>query len=328
MPTITEIFDTGHTASPVISETISVSAAESLPAASAELMTPSEIAEAKSGKAIESASPTATHTPADASPTPAPEPQDKASKRFAALSRKEKALREKETSLKAQAEQVASFQELQQLAQRDPIAFTQRFGISPDTYVNSLIGNPLPTLTPEQQVVERMNQLEHQIKQEAQKKENEVMNNKISDYKASVISPLLAKNTEKYELIQSVFGSSASDEIWDAIDARLQLQPYNFKGPEDALRYLLETADAMEEELFAQGQKFATSKKLGGKSISPNSLDNTSRAPITSKTLTNKLAPPAAPVQSNKGLTPEQSKARAARWLQEQMDREKLSNSR
>ncbi len=80
--------------------------------------------------------------------TPAPE-DDRIRRGFAALSRKEKALREKEKTFKDAESKLAAIETLRQKALTNPLEVLQEYGLSYEQLTDYILGNEKVAPTPE-----------------------------------------------------------------------------------------------------------------------------------------------------------------------------------
>lgn len=242
------------------------------------------------------------------------------SKAFAALSKKEKAVRQREEAIKAKEAKVAEYDKAIAYAKTNPIAFAKQFGISPDDYINATI-NQTKQLSPQEQidktVEQKLQQYAQQQAQAQQQLSQQQLNNQVQTFKSNVIKPLLNTYKDNYEIIHATYQDKANEYVWAVVDAELKQNPRQFTSPEETLSFIQEQANKLESYLT---DSLAKTKKYGS-NVNRTLSDNQATS-SANKTLTNKLTGSTQPAPSNKGMTPEQSKRAAAKWLQARLDEE------
>lgn len=243
---------------------------------------------------------------------------DKFSSRFAALSKKEKLLREQEAKIKQEAAQYKAFADLKAKAKSDPLSIIKEYGVSFDDLVAASLGKDLPPPTVEEQLkalkdeiaeskaqalreAEEAKALEEQQKQQA-------LDEAINNHKKSIVE-LISQNSSKYELI-GLHG--AEDLVWEVTEAHFEAHQ-EVLTPEQA-------ADKVESYLEDQTRKaLALSKfkpKVETKVENPGfKVEESTSFKTPSKTLTSNVTTTPSDKSQSSGLTVEESKAMAAKLL-------------
>lgn len=256
------------------------------------------------------------------------------SKRFAALSRQEKILRQREADLKAQAEKYKAYEEGQSAQEKfmaeikeNPMAVLEKYNLSLDDLIQYSLGMEAPEPTTDDRVaqlqaqIEKMQQDLLSREEQAKKAQEEAAQNSIDEAIAAhkeSIAQHIQTNADKYELV-SAKGEDALALIWTVTEQY-------FENNHEVLD-VATAAEHVENYLFEEGQKLlglSKFKGLGNAESQPKVEDSTSGEPqrqiIPQKTVTQNYASarPATQQKHSLGLSPEESKRRAAKFLEEQ----------
>jgi small-conductance mechanosensitive channel len=189
---------------------------------------------------------------------------DEFSTRFAALTKKEKALQEQQAKAKAEAERYAKYMDLEQKAKENPLSVLEAYGVDLDSLLLATLGEKKAPPTVEEQLAELKAQLqkekddvkaaEEAKRLEAEKAYQSSIDEAILNHQ-NAITDLLSKNKDKYELISH---HGVEDLVWETTEAYYE-QYGKVLTPSEA-------ADMVEEHLFQQTQKaleLSKFKKLG-----------------------------------------------------------------
>ena len=249
--------------------------------------------------------------------------QDKFASKFAALSRKEKALRDKEAEYESKFEEMerllAEYEskakepevDWEQLFRRDPLRALEEAGMGYDKLTELALNDG--KLTPEMQLAamreeiegdyqRRFEELENKLA-EKEKAEEEAYYNSVQENFQEEIGNFVAQNQEKYELIEA---SQANDLVFDVIE-----EHYNETGN---VLNIEEAADAVESYLEEEAHKFMKLKKISSRlGVDPEELLQEEDSQVT---LSNDHSAQVQYDGANKWLSNEESKARAAKMLQ------------
>lgn len=232
--------------------------------------------EAPSTETVE-AKPEAKEAPKEADP--------KIASRFAALSKKEKSIREAEHALKVHQHKIQIFDESQALAKSDPLALLEKIGVTFDDLANHVLDKEFgPKHETEAQklakIEERLSSYEQQREKERVSAEQATINRQITNFKGQIDSHLKA-NPDNYELISL---NGAEHEVYNVIEA-------NFLETKQMLT-IEEAAKMVEEYFYQQAKRLTQAKKLS--IVTPQDPPKVqAKTPdvkdkVTSKTLTTK----------------------------------------
>lgn len=228
--------------------------------------------------------------------------------KFAALSKKERAIVAKEQAVKAQEKQYQEYQEAVKLAKDNPEKFIQLAGFKDvQDFLENIVNGP------EKQQIDPIKELERKqnefIKQQQEARSQEVYNDLLLE-----VSELVDKNSETYELIKEYNREAEVIQI-------MQMS-YQSSNGEEVLSPQ-QAADRLEEWLENQAreqlQKFNQLKKLQAKKQETATLEVTkpedNTQPVKRKvTLTNNLVSSPNP-SGEKRLSREESLKEAAKLI-------------
>lgn len=163
--------------------------------------------------------------------------------RFAALSRKEKAILERERRLKEIEAEFSTLKKSKENAKIDPIAFLQEHGLSFEQLTDHILSGGKPKeLTLEEREARLKEQILGEVKsqaeQERRQKAEEDGKAAIDAYKRQ-IQELVDSKPDDYELIKA---SDAADQVWEKIESH-----YNETGK---LLSVQEASDEVEKLLL------------------------------------------------------------------------------
>ena len=248
--------------------------------------------------------------------------QDQFASKFAALSRKEKALRDRESEYESKFEEMerrlaeyeANSQEpevdWEQMLRNDPLGALEEAGLGYDKLTELALNDG--KLTPDMQIAAMREEIERdyrrkfedleerlQAKEEA---EAEEYYNNVQENFQYEINNFVRENGEDYELIAA---SEADGLVYDVIE-----EHYNDTG---RILDLKEAADAVESYLEEEAGKLMKLKKLSGRlGVNPEEIFE----PDSQVTLSNDHSAQVVYDNAQRMLSDDESKARAARMLQ------------
>jgi hypothetical protein len=242
------------------------------------------------------------------------------SSRFAALSRKEKFLRDQQNELKSQSEEVKALKDLQAKIKENPLSVLEQYNISMDDLIAASLGDQTPEPTVENQVEALRKQIEDDKAarqkeiEDAKLKEEEEYQNSIDEaitaHKLKIDSHL-SENASKYELINL---QGAQDLVWEVTEAYFDANDGEVLTPEQA-------ADKVEVYLEQQIQKALELERFNKK---PSTDEQKSAFAVEqlntaiqnkSHTLTSENVQAASPSDRQVSSDIEESKRRAAALL-------------
>ena len=247
--------------------------------------------------------------------------QDQFASKFAALSRKEKALRDRESEYESKFEEMerrlaeyeAQSQEpevdWEHMLRNDPLRALEEAGLGYDKLTELALNDG--KLTPDMQLAAMRQELENDYQrkfEELEERLNAKEQSEVESYYDSVqenfqdqISGVVMSDPDRYELVQA---SEASALVYDVIE-----EHYNETG---RVLDIEEAADAVESYLEEEAGKLMKLKKLSSRlGIDPRELEAMEQV-----TLSNDHSAQVNYEGANRMLSEEESKARAARMLQ------------
>ena len=248
--------------------------------------------------------------------------QDQFASKFAALSRKEKALRDREAEYESKFEEMerrlAEYEtqsqepevDWEQLLRRDPLRALEEAGLGYDKLTELALNDG--KLTPDMQMSAMREEIERDYKRKfedleerlvaKEEAEAEEYYNSVQENFQHEIGSFINENNEAYELINA---SEANELVYDVIE-----EHYNETG---RILDLKDAADAVESYLEEEAGKLMKLKKLSGRlDYNPEELFE----PDSPVTLSNDHAAQVVHENAQRMLSTEESKARAARMLQ------------
>lgn len=265
----------------------------------------------------------ASSAPAEGQTTPAAEaqkPDDKFAPKFAALSRKEKELRQREQQYQTESQKIAQEKaELEKWRQEktatesafqkklknNPLQTLQELGITFEELTQMQLNeqNPTPEMLIkrtreelEQGYKSELEELRNAMKQKEQDAEQKQFEETVSGFK-SQIADFVDSNADTYELIKM---NDAQELVFDVIQ-----EYYQSSG---RILTIEEAAKHTEEHLEAEARKVLEAKKF--KQTSPQVKPGTQTSPTLSNALSSE-----APAQGTKKLSREESLAQAAKMI-------------
>ena len=247
--------------------------------------------------------------------------QDQFASKFAALSRKEKALRDRESEYESKFEEMerrlaeyeAQSQEpevdWEHMLRNDPLRALEEAGLGYDKLTELALNDG--KLTPDMQLAAMRQELENDYQrkfEELEERLNAKEQSEVESYYDAVqenfqdqISGVVMSDPDRYELVQA---SEASGLVYDVIE-----EHYNETG---RVLDIEEAADAVESYLEEEAGKLMKLKKLSSRlGIDPRELEAMEQV-----TLSNDHSAQVNYEGANRMLSEEESKARAARMLQ------------
>ena len=247
--------------------------------------------------------------------------QDQFASKFAALSRKEKALRDRESEYESKFEEMerrlaeyeAQSQEpevdWEHMLRNDPLRALEEAGLGYDKLTELALNDG--KLTPDMQLAAMRQELENDYQrkfEELEERLNAKEQSEVESYYDSVqenfqdeIAGVVMSDPDRFELVQA---SEASALVYDVIE-----EHYNETG---RVLDIEEAADAVESYLEEEAGKLMKLKKLSSRlGIDPRELEAMEQV-----TLSNDHSAQVNYEGANRMLSDEESKARAARMLQ------------
>lgn len=232
-----------------------------------------------------------------------PAEDDKFAHKFAALSRKERAVLAKEQALKEKLAKVQEFEDAQAQFEADPLGYIQkRYGKDYKYLTDRVLNNN--EITPEQKVDEIQKKLDA-MQRAAEEEKRSAAQKKYEDTIAGFtaqIGEFIKGNAEVYELTAAQ--PEAAEIVFNVIEQH-HLKTGRIMSTEDAVK-------AVEAHLEAEAEKLVSLKKIKAK-LAPPPVEE--KKPVTgSTTLSNALAAGPTPTRAQ-ALSIEESKREAARLL-------------
>ena len=247
--------------------------------------------------------------------------QDQFASKFAALSRKEKALRERESEYESKFEemerQLAEYEQSNQepevdwehMLRNDPLGALEEAGLGYDKLTELALNDG--KLTPDMQLAAMRQEVENDYQrkfEELENRLNEKEQSEVESYYDNVqegfqdeIVGVVHSDPERYELVQA---SEADGLIYDVIE-----EHYNETG---RVLEIEEAADAVESYLEEEAGKLMKLRKISGRlGIDPSELEAMEQV-----TLSNDHSAQVNYDGASRMLSDDASKARAARMLQ------------
>ena len=247
--------------------------------------------------------------------------QDQFASKFAALSRKEKALRERESDYESKVEEMerrlAEYESRDQepevdwehMLRNDPLKALEEAGLGYDKLTELALNDG--KLTPDMQLAAMRQELENDYKRkfeeledrlnQKEQLEQDTYYDSIQQNFQDEIGNVVHQNPEKFELIAA---SEASGLVYDVIE-----EHYNETG---RVLDIEEAADAVESYLEEEASKLMKLKKISNRlGIDPLELEAMEQV-----TLSNDHSAQVNYEGANRMLSNDESKARAARMLQ------------
>ena len=254
---------------------------------------------------------------------PKAEPQDDFSSKFAALSRKERDLLQRERAFKERESRLSKYEEVEKHKSQNPMAVLETYGI---TFEQLLDHQLKETASPEDKkyntLEETVRQLKAKLDEEEERKKQDGINKEIDTFRQSITKALDGDN-ETFALIKSTGSESA---VFDAVREAIMQDPESYQTRADAEALIPQMAAAIEKQLEETLGKVKELPKvrrlLGIEEIAAKAVSDTQTqakdiaAPEV--TLTNKPAVPTG-TQGTGRLSQEESKRNAAKLLDAMM---------
>lgn len=243
-----------------------------------------------------------------------PEDDPRFAARFAALSRKEKAIVERERAAKALEAEVAAWKKSKEDGKLNPIALLEQHGLSYSEVTEFLINQGQKK---EPTTEEKLEQLQKRLDDEKAARESDAKAKEEAEYQATIdthkksIKDFVTANNETFELIHV---HDAHELVYEVIEAEWR----KTGGPEGGVIIPIEeAAKLVEAYLEEQAQeKVLKLKKFAPKVQTEASGTVEETKTTTPTTLTNRqAATPSAGDASRKYLSDEESKRAAAALL-------------
>lgn len=248
-------------------------------------------------------------------PSPADDP-DMAS-RFATLAKKEKRLAEERSQLQRERQEIQQLRERKEKAKEDPDAWLSEAGLTLD----ELIDRKLKGMTepePEDRVLsveEKLKRLEQQLADKDTQEKHSRITEALEGFKGQ-IRDTVSSNAEAYGLIQ---GFERIDDVFETCK-----EYFEQTGEPLELERACKLVEAEIESDIRKALEVPKVRKLletiglaAVKDTAPQAKDT---KPLT---LNNRVVSPTAPEQPKERLSADESKRRAAAWLQAQLNQKR-----
>ena len=272
------------------------------------------MAGASSGSPDANSKTDATPPPAEEQKTEQTQEDPKFAARFAALSRKEKELIQRERQFKENQAKLAQYEKALQAAKQNPLEYLQAAGLTLEEALQQIIAQDEP---PTEQsrlkaIEQKVQEYEAAVKKQREAQAEAKKQHELHQIKQT-ISQYVDENAETYELIKEY---NAIDDVWSVIER-------TFIESNGKVHLTIEQASqAVEDHLFKEAeqeaQRIARLKKLNKnpQASSPEDLIKVSKEEKVSKpspTLTNQSVSTSTELKQFK--TREESLAEAAKLL-------------
>lgn len=288
--------------------------------AAAAAVAPTPTSEAPAARPVEGASTEKPAAPVETPPKLEAEPDF--GPRFAALTKKERAIVERERALKAQEREVSEWKKAREAARLDPLAFLEANGLSYDQVTQFVLNDRKLTEAQRLALVEERLKKEDESRAEAAKAaEQREIQETINGHK-SAIGEFLSKGGDDFEVTMS-HGDEGVELVYQVIEQRYR----ETFDPETGQGEILPIADAAKEveaylenlarERVLKLKKFQPKGEVKNEAASPTP-PATGVVPETKRpapTLTNAAVASTPPPESHKDLSDEESKRYAASLL-------------
>lgn len=197
-----------------------------------------------------------TNSKLDATPPPAEEPKveqnqedPKFAARFAALSRKEKELIQREKQFKENQAKLAAYEKALQSAKQNPLEYLQAAGLTLEEALQQIIAQdePITEQTRLKAIEQKIQEYEETVKKQRQTQVEAKKAHELNQIKQT-IAAYVDQNAETYELIKEY---NAIDDVWSVIEK-------TFIESKGQIHLTIEQASkAVEDYLFEEAAKEA-----------------------------------------------------------------------
>lgn len=275
------------------------------------------------------------------------EKQDRFAAKFAALTRKEKALRQQAKELEEQSKTLSQrlkeleekdnkFKTREQLKREQPLKYLEEEGLSYEELTQALLNDgKIPEDKKQERIIaslqdeikklhDKLSEREQREKEEREQQEKQTAEQKvqsqISAFKSEISEFLGGAEEEKYELVKSGLFADVTDPveaIYDIIREHYEETKANSPDEIGEILEISQAADLLEQFLEGEAEKLAKTKKAKAKFIPPKEEPEQIEAQSNSpKTLENAHSS-TVPDRQGKKLSDEERIAEAAnliRW--------------
>lgn len=250
---------------------------------------------------------------------------DKFASRFAALSRKEKQLRERERQMeqrmqelenkyKSEEEQVSKYKSIPDRLKKEPLKVLEEYGLTPQQLAEMMLNDGKPTFEmmlsdKEKAFKSELDEIRKKLEEKEQKEQEDNYNQILTNFKKE-IAGFVNDNKNEYELIVA---NDAVDLVYEVIE-----QHHADTKEESGEGEILDTKKAceyVEQYLLEEAKRHLSLNKVKGLLPKDEKPDEDQREP--SRTLSNTDASKV-PNKKERFLSDEESKAEAAkliRWI-------------
>jgi hypothetical protein len=251
------------------------------------------------------------------------EPKIDLSNRFAKLSKKEKELRELETSVKAKQLEIEKWNEVKTKAKTNPADILSELGISLEDFLMTMAGeeppvkeltemevlkNEIESLKKARELEKEATEVEAKAKQEKAAKEKEEHDAKVILDFRNDIKLFVEKNAEQYEIVKA---QEAYEYVFDVIEAH-----FNDSGevmPTDKAAGMVEEYLENQYRALLSLNKFKKNTEVVKEDV--REVKEIKESVKTPKTLNNGMTNSSSSKSGNSKLTYEQRLAEAAKLL-------------
>lgn len=257
--------------------------------------------------------------------------EDDFARRFAALTRKEREFLARERAFKEQASRADEVAKKIENMKNNPLAALEEAGWKFKDLADFVLNNnEIPaerkTNNTIEELREQVKSLTERLDEDKKSKVQQEHDRQINEFKQQIKSEV-SGDLDKYELINV---NEAHELVYDVIESHFQqtMDPETGQGQILDIHQAAEQVEKhLEEQLELQAQRFKSSKKFSAY-FKPSASENapeTNGAPPTkiqsSPTLSNRQTGATPPSQVEHYLSDEESKAAAARFLEESLRR-------
>jgi hypothetical protein len=257
--------------------------------------------------------------------TAKPEQDPKFAARFAALTRRERQIQEREAKIKAEESEFRAWKKAKETAKINPVAYLEQSGLSYSEITEYLLNNGPKTMTVEEKLAALEERLESDKKAQEEAKEAEKKAQEEASIQETIakvktgISNLVETEADAFELI-SAHGSDAQDLVFEVLVERwenLGEDKSDFFPIERSVKWGCEQVEKYLENQATE--KVLKLKKFSPKQEgeSPGNVPSEPKTDTQTRTLTNRMTASPAVSSSDKTeyLSDEESKRRAASLL-------------
>jgi hypothetical protein len=170
---------------------------------------------------------------------------------MARIARRERALREKESSYQSQAQKLKEYEETERLREDDPLAYLEKKGLTYDQISRRILDNPIdPTQKELAEIKKKMQAFEQEKVESLKRNEEQKLQESFQSAKRE-LDNLITSNADKYELITL---NESQDLVFQVI--------HEAHKAHDKWLTFEEAADKVEQHLESKLEKILEAKKV------------------------------------------------------------------